>query len=166
MKNRSVRTTLLTLVALAFIVTVVGVIGLASYLTGGIIREMAAIVDSSQGDLYALKLDGISDKLQGALTDLQNTLKETGLVGTSMGKDYEVEAQENVLKSLRQQYYEGKKIENDSVYFFIVDTRGTIVLHPNLPQGDTSLAQLDFARQMLEGKEATFSYRYKDADKW
>ena len=166
MKNRSIRTTLLALVALAFLVTVVGVIGLASYLTGGIIREIAAIVDSSQGDLYALKLEGISDKLQGALTDLQNTLKETGLVGTSMGKDYETEAQENVLKALRQQYYEGKKVENDSVYFFIVDARGTVVLHPTLPQGDTSLAQLDFAKQMLEGKEASFSYRYKDTDKW
>ena len=166
MKNRSIRTTLLALVALAFLVTVVGVIGLASYLTGGIIREIAAIVDSSQGDLYALKLEGISDKLQGALTDLQNTLKETGLVGTSMGKDYETEAQENVLKALRQQYYEGKKVESDSVYFFIVDARGTVLLHPTLPQGDTSLAQLDFAKQMLEGKEASFSYRYKDTDKW
>ena len=86
MKNRSIRTTLLTLVALAFIVTVVGVIGLASYLTGGIIREIATIVDSSQGDLYALKLEGITDKLQGALTDLQNTLKETGLTGDIHGK--------------------------------------------------------------------------------
>jgi methyl-accepting chemotaxis protein len=71
-----------------------------------------------------------------------------------------------VLKALRQQYYEGKKVENDSVYFFIVDARGTVVLHPTLPQGDTSLAQLDFAKQMLEGKEASFSYRYKDTDKW
>jgi methyl-accepting chemotaxis protein len=166
MKNRSIRTTLLALVALAFLVTVVGVIGLASYLTGGIIREISSIVDSSQGDLYALKLDGITDKLQGALTDLQNTLKETGLVGTSMGKDYEIEAQGNVLKALRQQYYEGKKVENDSVYFFIVDAQGTVLLHPALPQGDTSLAQLDFAKRMLEGKEASFSYRYKDADKW
>jgi methyl-accepting chemotaxis protein len=166
MKNRSIRTTLLALVALAFLVTVVGVIGLASYLTGGIIREMAAIVDTSQADLYALKLEAINDKLQGAVTDLQNTLKETGLVGTSMGKDYETEAQENVLKALRQQYYEGKKIENDSVYFFIVDARGTVVLHPTLPQADTSLAQLDFAKQMLEGKEASFSYRYKDTNKW
>jgi methyl-accepting chemotaxis protein len=166
MKNRSIRTTLLALVAVAFLVTVVGVIGLASYLTGGIIQEISSIVDSSQGDLYALKLGGITDKLQGALTDLQNTLKETGLVGTSMGKDYETEAQENVLKALRQQYYEGKKVENDSVYFFIVDARGTVVLHPTLPQGDTSLAQLDFAKQMLEGKEVSFSYRYKDTDKW
>jgi len=41
-----------------------------------------------------------------------------------------------------------------------------VLLHPNLPQGDTSLAQLDFAKRMLEGKEASFSYRYKDADKW
>jgi methyl-accepting chemotaxis protein len=166
MKNRSIRTTLLALVALAFLVTVVGVIGLASYLTGGIIREIATIVDSSQGDLYGLKLEGITDKLQGALTDLQNTLKETGLVGTPMGKDYEVEAQGNVLKALRQQYYEGKKVENDSVYFFIVDAQGTVLLHPTLPHGDTSLAQLDFAKRMLEGKDTSFSYRYKDMDKW
>ncbi len=166
MKNRSIRTNLLTLVALAFLVTVVGVIGLASFLTGGIIREIATIVDSSQGDLYTLKLEGITDKLQGALTDLENTLKETGLAGTSMANSYEIEAQENVLKALRQQYYEGKRIENDSVYFFIVDGQGTAILHPTLSRGDTSLAQLDFAKKMLEGKETSFRYQYKDTEKW
>ena len=166
MKNKNIRTKLLALVALAFIVIVVGVIGLASYLTGGIIREMAAIVDSNQGDLYGLKLEGITDKLQGALTDLQNTLKETGLTGTSMAKSYETEAQENVVKALRQQYYEGRKIDDKSVYFFIVDAQGTTVLHPALAKGDTSLAQLDFMKQMLEARERSFSYRYKDMEKW
>ena len=166
MKTKSIRAKILTLVALAFMVTVIGVIGLATFLTGNIIRGMATIVDSTQSDLYALRLEGIVDKLNGSHIDLQNTLKETGLTGTEMAKSYETEAQETVAKALRQQYYEGKKVENDSVYFFIVDAKGTVLLHPTLPHGDTSLAQLDFAKRMLEGKETSFSYRYKDTEKW
>jgi len=44
------RAKILTLVALAFIVTVIGVIGLATFLTGNIIRGMATIVDSTQSE--------------------------------------------------------------------------------------------------------------------
>jgi hypothetical protein len=166
MKNKSIRAKLLTLVALAFVVTVIGVIALATFLTGSIIREMAGIVDTNQGELYTLRLEGIIDKLKGTFVDLQNTLKETGLTGTTMAQSYEAEAQENVLKALRQQYYEGQKIDNRSVYFFITDAQGTVVLHPELVRGDRSLAQQEFMKQMLEAKERTFSYRYKDVEKW
>jgi hypothetical protein len=163
---RSIRAKLLSLLGVAFLVLVLGVLGVSTYLSRGIAKEVSSIVDSGQEEVYSQKLTGIVDELNRVHGDLQKTLTETGLAGTSMAKTYESEAQANILASLRKRYYEGKNTDTSNIYPFIVDSSVAVVLHPVLKTGDTSLAQLDFGKKITQTNNGSLKYDYQGTAKW
>jgi methyl-accepting chemotaxis protein len=162
----SIRTKLIALVAVAFLLAAVGVAGMTRYLSGGIAGEVASLLDSTQEELYSQRLTAIGDEINRAKTDLDATLKEAGLDGTDMGKAYDEEAQTKLLASLRQRYYQKQPAGEVTVFPFICDPSGAIVLHPRLAARDTSLAKTEFIRRMLADKDTTFSYKFEGTTKW
>ncbi len=163
---KSIGARLLAIVSLAFLATVVVVIVLASLLTGRISREVNTIVDQQQAEVFKEKLLGIAGRLSSADSGLKSTLKSVGSEGTDSAKTYLDEAQKTVLDSLQKENYAGRKFGAADPYFFIVDANAVVVLHPNLSKGDTSLTGLDFAKKMVQMKEGSFDYEYKNQKKW
>jgi methyl-accepting chemotaxis protein len=164
--GHSIRTKLLALVAFAFLITVIGVIGLTVYLSADIAKEVAHVVDDGQVEVYSQRLGGISGEIEQAQRSLQTTITDTGLAGTDMAKSYETDAQTGILTTLTKRYYEGKQIKGTDVFPFIVDSQAAIIMHPFLKKGDGSLRQTDFVDLMAKAKDNVFRYRQDDLTKW
>ncbi len=160
---KSIRTRLLFLVALAFVVVAGGVIALTNFLSTRIASEVATVVDGTQSQLYDQKLRGILNQLTTANTSLQASLKDAGLTGTAMAKSYVDEAQQNELKNLAKQL---KEQTDSGVNLIIVDAQGQIVFHPSLARGDKSLASANFVKRMLTSTEGEFAYVHEGAVSW
>jgi hypothetical protein len=140
-------------------------------------EEVAEIVKERENRVFELKLQAILTRLENAQQDLASTLDDLGLAGTDMAKQYKAEAKEEVIASLRREYYAEatdseteeaaeKNLGNTKVYPFIVDPEGTVVMHPRLEAGDTSVKDLPFSEQMLSAAEKFFPYEYQGTRKY
>jgi methyl-accepting chemotaxis protein len=161
MARLSMRGRFITAVVGVVSVTALSAIGLATYQLVEIRTEVVRIIDRQQSDLYAQRLDSINSVLARAGTDLQKTLKETGLEGTEMAGQYLKDAQKNTIEAIRKECYREAK---DS-YVFIIDATGAIVMHPKLEAGK-SLADADFIQQMLKIQDGELNYTFDGQDKW
>ena len=144
---KSVSFKILLLIVLAFIFTAVAVINLANY-------QLTRIIDKSQTEIFAEKLDAL-------LTVLQKSYDEIEEIG--MAEAYKTEAQDEVIAALRAQYY---RSDEQQIYPFLIDGQGNVVMHPELVRGDTSLVDLEFIHTMLELQHGDLEYNYNGQSKW
>ncbi len=71
--------------------------------------------------------------------------------------------QAQIIAELRQSHYiEGKT----TVYPFILDTLGRVIMHPQLDNGDSSLRGLDFVQEALSMRNGSLDYTYNGETKW
>ncbi len=161
----SIRTKLLTLVGLAFLVTILGVIGLTMLLSEDIAREVAAVVDEGQVAVYSQRLGGIAAEIEQGYKGLQAAINDSGLAGTDMAKTYETEAQSKLMASIAGQYYSGGK-KDSGIFPFIVDAQGAVILHPSLGKGDGSLRQAGLSERLSGAKDNVFRLRQGNAANW
>jgi methyl-accepting chemotaxis protein len=162
----SIQIKLLTLVAGAFLITVTGVIGLTVYLSAGIAKEVAHVVDTGQVEVYAQRLNGISGEIEQVQVSLQTTINDTGLAGTEMAKTYETDAKVSVLNTLTKRYYEGKQIKDTNEFPFIVDSHAAIIMHPFLKNDDGALRQIGFVDLITKAKDNVFQYQQNNMTQW
>jgi len=162
----SIKTRLLTLVAVAFLMIVIIVIGLTVYLSADIAKAVAGIVDAGQVEVYAQRLERISGEIEQAQRSLQATINDTGLAGTDMAKTYETDAKSNVLKELTKRFYEGKQIKDTDVFPFIVDPQAAIIMHPFLKKDDGALQQIGFVDLIAKARDNVFQYQQNQMIQW
>ncbi len=162
----SIKTKLLALVAFAFLITVIGVIGLTVFLSADIAEEVAHVVDDGQVEVYSQRLNGISSEIEQAQRSLQTTINDTGLTGTDMAKTYEADAKTGILTTLTKRYYEGKQLKPTDVFPFIVDSQASIIMHPLLKKGDGALRQIGFVDLIAKSKDNVFRYQQDNMTKW
>ncbi len=161
---RSIQAKLIALAAIAFGVTIAVVFLIASIAFDSAGDDIAKVVEEAQGEVYAIKINSVVKELEQSHEDLQEMLAHSGLGGTEMGKSYEVEAKTDVLKHLRKHFYTENEPE---IYPFILDAGRRVVLHPQLPRGDDSLATETFAQRMLAVEDgAAIKYQYGGRKKW
>jgi len=156
----------LTLVAVAFLMIVIIVIGLTVYLSADIAKAVAGIVDAGQVEVYAQRLERISGEIEQAQRSLQATINDTGLAGTDMAKTYETDAKSNVLKELTKRFYEGKQIKDTDVFPFIVDPQAAIIMHPFLKKDDGALQQIGFVDLIAKARDNVFQYQQNQMIQW
>ncbi|MFH0998832.1 MAG: methyl-accepting chemotaxis protein [Pseudomonadota bacterium] len=162
----SIKTKLLALVAVAFLITVIGVIGLTVYLSADIAKAVASVVDAGQVEVYAQRLGGISGEIEQAQRSLQTTINDTGLAGTDMAKTYEADAKISALKELTKRFYEGKQLKDTDVFPFIVDLQAAIIMHPFLKKDDGALQQIGFVDLIAKAKDNVFQYQQNQMTQW
>jgi len=162
----SIKTRLLTLVAVAFLMIVIIVIGLTVYLSADIAKAVAGIVDAGQVEVYAQRLERISGEIEQAQRSLQASINDTGLAGTDMAKTYETDAKSNVLKELTKRFYEGKQIKDTDVFPFIVDPQAAIIMHPFLKKDDGALQQIGFVDLIAKARDNVFQYQQNQMIQW
>jgi hypothetical protein len=164
--NFSIRTKLLLISGLSFLMLAAMVILVSNFMIGSIIRESEKVVDDSTNALFTEKVRSLFDCLEKQYTSLQATLKETGLAGTHMAKTYEDDAKTEIIKALSSLYYAQGKAKDAKSSPFLIDEQGVIILHPSLPQGDKSVTGLPFIQKMLAQDQGTMQYEYKQEKKW
>jgi len=146
MKHHSIRTKLLIFIIAAFIFTGVSVVHLADY-------QLFEIIDNSQYDLYAERVDTIIGIIARKYEHLQ---------ATRMVDAYEEDFKTSVLNALRNNYYYGV---NQRIYPYILSLKGTILMHPVLPHGDTSLQNADYIKRAIKELDGDFNYVYENGEK-
>ncbi|MBI4979108.1 MAG: Cache 3/Cache 2 fusion domain-containing protein [Spirochaetes bacterium] len=92
-----------------------------------------------------------------SLGKAQRELEATGLVSL-----YEKQVKEEVTEVFKKSYY----AKSNAHYPFILDMSGTVIAHPSLQPGDTSLQKLDFIKTLIEKKNGSFDYTYKNVRKY
>ena len=147
MRPNSITFKLLSLIIGAFIITTASVL-----IIGDI--QLTRIIDQSQNAVYVEKIEAILGNLHRS----NERLKKTGLV-----EAYIEDFKESSLKILKQSHY---KHANQSIYPFIVDGDGKIVMHPVLLRGGLSLKQTETVAKLLASDEGSFNYTYLGREKW
>ncbi len=165
MFSRSIRAKLLLLVIGGFAVTTAVVVGLVVRESATMAAEAKEIVDNAQNEIYAEKLARVAAPIETAQREAHAFLEENDLLGTDMAKQAVAEAQAQVLAQLREEHYGDREIQNDDIYPFIVTSDADMVMHPSIPVGD-SVAQYDFAKQMVTTENGSFRYLFKGEYKW
>jgi len=160
------KTKILFLVGLAYLITVIGVVGLTVYLSGNIADEVAAVVDTGQVEVYSQRLSGIAGEIDQSYQSLQTVINSTGLAGTDMAKTYDAEAQTNVINALKKKYYAEKQLKDTDIFPFIIDARTDIILHPFLEKGNSTFKQAGFAELLSGAKQNVFRYQQGNLTKW
>jgi signal transduction histidine kinase/ActR/RegA family two-component response regulator len=148
MKTKSINFKLLSLMTLAFLLMAVSIILLAD-------RQFPKIIDASQADVYSGKLDAILGFIDRSHQSLLDTL---------MVEAYEEQFQSKAINAMKKDYY---KVLNDreEIYPFIIDKRGTVVIHPKLQRG-TDISHLGFIKDMLVAKNGNFNCFYEGQQRW
>lgn len=119
MKRNSIKTRLLLIVSVAFLLTAASVIWIVN-------NKAMQIIDKSANDLYNEKVDTI----WRVLDRNYHKLEQTGLV-----EAYQEDFQHAVISEIKRTYYNQTKTQ---AYPFIIDSNGAVVVHPQLPTGHTS----------------------------
>ncbi len=143
-KINSITFKFLALIVVAFLVTTISIALLAN-------RQLTSIADHSQAVLYSEKLHVIIDTF-----DRQYRLQDT-----AQDETVTIILRNMVLEDLRDTYY-----TNMDIYPFIIDSKGTVMMHPQLERGDTSTASLDFIQKATRQKEGDLNYEYQGVAKW
>jgi PAS domain S-box-containing protein len=147
MRFNSITVKLLGFIVAAFMLTTVAILVLAN-------QQLKRILDTNQEAFFAERIEVIT----GVLARNDERLKKTGLV-----EIYQDVFQKSALNTLRKTYY---KTPDQTVYPFILDAEGVVVMHPVLPMGDRSLIDHPVARQMCAVSEGTFEGFYRNEEKW
>ena len=147
MRVNSITFKLLVIIVGAFIVATGGILVLADI-------QLKRIVDDSQEAVFTERIDTIT----GYLSRSNERLKKTGLV-----EAYTDDFQQSALTYLRTSYY---KETEPIIYPFIIDTRGTVIMHPVLATGDQSIKDTPIAGQLLASKDGHFEAVFGGQSKW
>lgn len=147
MKINSIKTRLLLLVSIAFLLTAASVIGVVN-------NKAMQIIDENANDFYSEKVDTVWRMLDRNYRKLE----QTGLVDA-----YQEDFQRAVISEIKQTYY--KQTETQT-YPFIIDNKGAVVVHPLLPTGHTGSDEKKIANQLLSKGDSPFVSNYKGVDKW
>ncbi|OGX26372.1 MAG: hypothetical protein A2Y03_01545 [Omnitrophica WOR_2 bacterium GWF2_38_59] len=147
MRFQSITFRILFFIVLAFTVTTISVLMLAS-------MHLNMIIDTSQEAVYSEKLDVIIRILK----DSDDRLKKTGLV-----EAYVDDFKESALNILRKTYYFKA---SSLIYPFIIDKNGIVILHPDLKEGDRSIQGHEVTKNMLVSERGSFNYVYLGQKKW
>jgi methyl-accepting chemotaxis protein len=88
--------------------------------------------------------------------------QQKALDDTQMATSYDEQYREETLKSLRIQYFK----DNPSIYPFILNNKGEMILHPVIKVGDNSLKNEPFIVNMMAKKTGMQEYSFKGSEKW
>ena len=156
MYRNTITVKLLVIIVGAFFVTTGVVLVLADL-------QLKQILDKSQDAVFSERIGTIV----GFLSRRNERLKKTVLVDAYLD-DFKASA----LAILRNSYY---KQTNPIIFPFIIDTEGTVVMHPYYPAGDGSLKSVPATRQILSTRSGQFEatergqtqwYRYRTFEQW
>ena len=147
MRQNSITFKLLAPIISVFVISTVSVLFVQDI-------QLTRILDKSQNAMYAEKIETI----WGDLDRKNALLHKTGLV-----EAYVEDFEEASLKILRQTYY---KQANQSIFPFIIDTDGKVVMHPTLPKGDLSLGQTKIVKTMLASSQGDFTFTLLGETNW
>lgn len=113
------------------------------------------IIDKDRSEVFGEKVENMRSVIDRSNKRLQLT---------GMDEVYREDFQSQILEEFRELYYgQGKQ----TVYPFIIDTNGRMMLHPVRPFGDTSLAHSEFSDRILETRNGDLYYTYSDGlKKW
>ena len=130
---------LFSFITIAFIVTTLSVLFLAT-------NQLNDIIYKSQSAVYSEKLEAIL----GTLDRKVQRLRLTGNV-----EAYEEDFKKSAVQTLREIYY---RPASQMIYPMILDLDGKIVIHPEFPGGDMSISNSDYIKKSLTLKEGEFRY--------
>ena len=147
MKKSSLNTKLLLIIFAAFLFSGIGITLLAEY-------YFVKIIDKTQTQLYAKEVEDIIGQLENTYTELQDTL---------MVENYEDQFKKMVIDSLRHSYYTSPKIE---AFPFIVDSDGTVIMHPRLAHGFAYDVPPDYLVRVTVLKKGSFDYSANGTKSW
>jgi len=142
----SIKTKILGIIALGFVITAIGVVLLANV-------QLRSIVDRSQQAIY-------KEKILTIISDLEQTFKRLQMTGQI--EAYEEAFKNSILQKLRNTYYENEDMQ---IYPFIIDIHGAVVMHPELPRGDDSLSDEPYIQQLLSMKDGVTDYVHGSEEK-
>ena len=148
-KGFSVRTKLLLVVGVSFVLASAAVVFVADHV-------MTAKANEQEAQLFAERLDSIF----GLLQRKQDLLAKTG-----MEEAYREGFQEAAQQELAAHFYDGPGA-NCNGYPYILDSQGRVVLYPGLKTGDESLAGQDFAQKIVAAKKGNCQYEHDGVSKW
>ncbi|MGL1886652.1 MAG: ATP-binding protein [Reichenbachiella sp.] len=144
---KSLTKKLLSIVVIAFTISIIAILILSHY-------QLTNIIDESQQEMYGDKIDVIWETL-----DRVNTrLEKTGLV-----EAYEESFKFAAVAELQKAYY--KDVQN--IYPIIITSEFDIVLHPVLAYGDTIIRKA-YPKEVLQftHSEGDFNFAYLGENKW
>jgi PAS domain S-box-containing protein len=147
MRFNAITFKLLGFIVAAFMLTTIAVLILAS-------QQLKRILDTSQAAFYSERIGVIT----GVLARYDERLQKTGLV-----EIYQDDFQESALETLRRTYY---KTPDQTVYPYILDAKGVVIMHPILAMGDRSLSNNATTRNMLAVSGGTFESISQKEKKW
>lgn len=147
MKINSIKTKLLLIVSVAFLLTAASVIGVVN-------NKTMQIIDESANDFYSEKVDTVWRMLDRNY----NKLEQTGLIDA-----YQDDFQQAVISEIKRTYYNQSKLQT---YPLIIDSEGAIVVHPQLPTGFTGSEEKKIADRLLSTESDPFTANYKGISKW
>ena len=162
---RSISAKLQFMIACAFFAIGVGVIALVYFQANDVSDHVVEIVDDDQTVIYSLRLEKILDQVNVVNESLSSTLDDLGLAGTDMAAEYIADAQNSVIEKIQHDFYNDKesKLAKLNIYPFVVNTSGSIVIHPTLKIGE-KFNDDGFVQKLISG-ESGFKYSYEGVNK-
>lgn len=147
MKFTSINAKLLFIITVAFGLSCLCVTLLADY-------YLVKTIDRTQSQLYSQEVTGILRQLERTDLELQDTL---------LVEQYEVHFKELVLETLRSRYYVDQKL---AAFPFIIDSRGTVVMHPLMDAGHEYAPLPEHIVRIAELKKGSLEYTHNDTESW
>ncbi len=145
--TKSIRTVLFASIALALLV-------LTAFLFSYSYFRLDSIISNMKEEDFAERLRIITESLENQNRDLE----DTGLV-----EIYQEDFQSDIIDTLRSTYY---TTEEQTIYPFIIDAEGTVVMHPSVETGSTEVQDASFVQYMIEQKNGTLDYSYNGEERW
>ncbi len=158
MKIRSITAKTLPLIVISFVLIIVGVLFISK-------MQLTKIIDKSQHDIYAEKVDVIWETLKR--NDVR--LQKTGLV-----EAYEEDIKKSTIDKLKNTYYRQSQVTFKPI---ILNENSMVILHPTYPVGHVLISedkkissyQNDSKGQFYastDGREVWYVYRVFEPWKW
>lgn len=177
--HQSVGFKLQAMIATAFLLTAVMIVllvsqqarridGLLAARSESLREHVAEVVKDRESRIYELKIETIKTRLENTARELNAMLKALGIEGTVLADQYATESKAAAIEEIQRIYYEKSSgaMDNNTIYPFIVDGKGAVVLHPRLEAGDTSIMDHPFGKRMVAASEPLFEYDYQGTKKF
>ncbi|MBN2713491.1 MAG: HAMP domain-containing protein [Planctomycetes bacterium] len=161
---KSINMKLLILIIMGFAVTGVAVLVLAN-------RQVKTIIDGNQNELRSEQINQIINTIR----DKYTLLEKKGLL-EAMGD----QAKTSLIKDLSERFYHNRtakgaetqvdaekvKPEELTVYPFIINGKGAMMMHPVIKPGSMEVAEEQFIKNIINKKNGDENYVYKGNAKW